>query len=116
MNIKNFIIHLLGGYTHKEYTRVERKYQALLDSKSNTVNVKLCNEYIYRTLFSLDTYARTILYGIPSNEWSKKMYNVIHNNLLRIVVRYLNTESSIIYMLDTTLEEKDEFKKIIEKQ
>ena len=44
------------------------------------------------------------------------MYNVIHNNLLRIVVRYLNTESSIIYMLDTTLEGKDEFKKIIEKQ
>ena len=113
MKFKNWLIHLLGGYTYKEYTRIERKYQALLDSKANDVNIKLCNEYIYRALFSLDAYARTVLYGIPSNEWAKKMYNVIHNNLLRIVMRYISTGSAVVYSIDTTLDNKNEFIKVI---
>ncbi|MGN0144130.1 MAG: hypothetical protein ACI398_04055 [Clostridium sp.] len=113
MKFKDWLIHSLGGYTKKEYTRVERKYQALLDSKTDTTNIKLCNEYIYRTLITLDNYIKN-LYGISSNEWSQRVYNVIHNNLLRIITRYISVGSSVIYTIDTTLESKDEFLKVLQ--
>lgn len=41
------------------------------------------------------------------------MYNVIHNNLLRIVMRYISTGSAVVYSVDTTLDNKDEFIKVI---
>ena len=53
MDFKNKLIKILGGYTAIEYTaldkkriRAEQKYQALLDSKSNSTNVAIANEYI----------------------------------------------------------------------
>ena len=111
--IKNKIIKFLGGYSSKEYLRIERKYQALLDSKSNYSTVKICNEYIYRALNKLDRYAKEELYGLNSDSWSNKMYNVIHNNMLRILIRYLNTNSSVFYHIDVTLDKYQEVKNII---
>ena len=53
MDFKNKLIKILGGYTAIEYValdkkriRAEQKYQALLDSKSNSTNVAIANEYI----------------------------------------------------------------------
>jgi len=110
--VKDFIIKLLGGYTQKEYTRIENKYQALLDSKSNDVTSKLVNEYIERTLKDLYEYART-LYG--SYYWADKMYNVLKNNWLRVRVRYVDCGSSIYYKVDTTLDSVDQFVNILKK-
>lgn len=116
MRIRNKLIKLLGGYTNKEYLRIERKYQALLDSKSDATTVKICNEYIYRTLCSLDQYARKELYGLLPDMWAKRMYNIIHNNMLRILIRYIHANSATFYYIDTTLNDKDEFKKIIQQE
>lgn len=104
--IKNFIIRSLGGYTKKEYNRLSRKYQGLLDSKTTSDSSFICNEYIYRALRALDTYAQQNLYGASSDVWASKMYNVIHYNMLRVLVLYVNTHSSAIYNLDTSLEHK----------
>ena len=53
MEFKDKLIKILGGYTAIEYValdkkriRAEQKYQALLDSKSNSTNVAIANEYI----------------------------------------------------------------------
>lgn len=108
--IKNLIIKSLGGYTKKEYNRLTNKYQALLDSKTDNTCSFMCNEYMMRLLQSLHLYTRT-LYGQP--DWAEKMYNVIHNNYLRIMIRYVHQHSSIIYTLDTTIDNKNEFIQVL---
>lgn len=111
-NLKDKIIKWLGGYTKKEYLRSERKYQALLDSKSNNTTVEICNYHIYRTLRIIDNYAKE-LYGMIPDIWASKMYHSIHNNMYRILVRYVNCNSSIIYTFDTTLDQPKEFINIL---
>lgn len=106
---KNLLIKSLGGYTKKEYTRIERKYQGLLDSKTNADVVYICNEYIMRSLKILDDYARNELYGLPTDSWTAKMFNVIHNNWLRVMVQYIHQKSNVIYTIDTTLDGKKIF-------
>lgn len=107
--IRNVLIKSLGGYTKKEYTRIERKYQGLLDSKTSTDSVYITNEYIMRCLKTLDDYARKELYGLPSDSWAAKMFNVIHNNWLRVMVQYIHQKSNVIYEVDTTLDNKKIF-------
>ena len=120
MNFKNKLIKALGGYTATEYTaldkkriRAEQKYQALLDSKSNSANVAIANEYIGRVLLELRRYAKHVLYPLSGDEWARRMFHVIENNLLRLTFRYKESESSMPYILDTTLDSKDEFLSII---
>ena len=120
MRFKNKLIKILGGYTAIEYTaldkkriRAEQKYQALLDSKSNSTNVAVANEYIGRVLLELRRYAKNTLYSLSGNEWARRMFHVIENNLLRLTLRYKESESSMPYILDTTLDSKDEFINII---
>ena len=113
--IKDRIIKFLGGYTEKEYSRVERKYQGLLDSKSDMQTVKVVNEYLLRMLRSLHFYSKS-LYGLQSNEWANKMYNVIRNNYIRMIIRYVNSQASVIYTFDTTLENDKQFEDIITKE
>lgn len=120
MNFKNKLIKILGGYTAIEYAsldkkriRAEQKYQALLDSKSNSTNVAIANEYIGRVLLELRRYAKYTLYSLSGDEWARRMFHVIENNLLRLIFRYKESESSMPYILDTTLDSKDEFINII---
>ena len=120
MNFKNKLIKILGGYTAIEYAsldktriRAEQKYQALLDSKSNSTNVAIANEYIGRVLLELTRYAKYTLYSLSGDEWARRMFHVIENNLLRLTFRYKESESSMPYILDTTLDSKDEFINII---
>lgn len=120
MDFKDKLIKILGGYTAIEYTaldkkriRAEQKYQALLDSKSNSTNVAIANEYIGRVLLELRRYAKNTLYSLSGNEWARRMFHVIENNLLRLIFRYKESESSMPYILDTTLDSKDEFLNII---
>ena len=120
MDFKDKIIKILGGYTTIEYAaldkkriRAEQKYQALLDSKSNSTNVAIANEYIGRVLLELRRYAKNTLYSLSGNEWARRMFHVIENNLLRLIFRYKESESSMPYILDTTLDSKDEFINII---
>lgn len=120
MDFKNKLIKILGGYTAIEYAaldkkrvRAEQKYQALLDSKSNSTNVAIANEYIGRVLLELRRYAKNTLYSLSGNEWARRMFHVIENNLLRLIFRYKESESSMPYILDTTLDSKDEFINII---
>ncbi|MCF0199366.1 MAG: hypothetical protein HUK02_08600 [Bacteroidaceae bacterium] len=114
MTLRERIIKQLGGYTSKEYTHIERRFQSLLDSKTTNTCVELCNEYIWRVLNDFDKYAQKTLYGLPPHKWSAMMYNVIHNNTLRILIRYLNVGSSVIYRLDTTLDSEDQLKDLME--
>lgn len=111
--IRNLCIKALGGYTKKEYNRVESKYQGLLDSKTDTSAAYIANEYMMRMLSDLDKYARNELYGIMPDLWAKRMYNVIHNNFLRIMVRYVHSRSNMIYKLDTTLDVPKQFSNIL---
>lgn len=114
--IRNFLIKLLGGYTKKEYQRSEQKYQGLLDSITDNKSAYLCNEYIMRTLQDLDSYARSELYGVPSDSWAHRMYNIIHNNMLRVMIRYVHSKSSLIYKLDTTLDSDKQFESILKSE
>lgn len=120
MRFKDKLIKILGGYTAIEYAaldkkriRAEQKYQALLDSKSNSTNVAIANEYIGRVLLELRRYAKNVLYSLSGDEWARRMFHVIENNLLRLTFRYKESESSMPYILDTTLDSKDEFLNII---
>ena len=120
MDFKDKLIKILGGYTAIEYAaldkkriRAEQKYQALLDSKSNSTNVAIANEYIGRVLLELRRYAKNTLYSLSGNEWARRMFHVIENNLLRLTFRYKESKSSMPYILDTTLDSKDEFINII---
>ena len=111
--MRDCIIHLLGGYTKKEYNRIQEKYQALLDSNTNNKSAILCNEYMWRLLRDLDNYATTYLYGLVPDVWADKLYNVIHNNWLRMTARYIYVSSTIIYRLDITLDSKDQFLNVL---
>lgn len=110
--IRDRIIKLLGGYTKKEYTRAERKYTALLESKTTDTTVQVANERMYILITDLERFASS-LYGEQSNIWAKKIYNVIHNNRLRLLVRYVNPGANILYRLDTTMDKDKEFEKIM---
>ena len=105
MRFKDKLIKILGGYTDIEYAaldkkriRAEQKYQALLDSKSNATNVAIANEYIGRVLLELRRYAKHVLYPLNGDEWARRMFHVIENNLLRLTFRYKESESSIPYI------------------
>ena len=115
-SFKSLLIKLLGGYTKKEYNRVEQKYQGLLDSKTNDTSIYIANEYMMRILQDLDRFARTELYGSVSESWASRMYNVIHNNLLRIMVRYVHSKCNCIYKLDTTLDSPNQFAGILKEE
>ena len=114
--IQNTLIKLLGGYTKKEYTRIEQKYQGVLDSKTDNKCTLIANEYIMRVLQDLDNYARTELYGIPSDTRAFKMFNIIHNNWLRVMIRYVHSSSTCIYRLDTTLDKPKQFANILHEE
>lgn len=112
---KNFIIKALGGYTKKEYNRVERKYQGLLDSKTDSTATYIANEYMMKVLGDLDKFAKYELYGYP-DKWANRMFNVIHNNYLRIMIRYVHPRSSSLYKLDTTLDTEKGFANILREE
>lgn len=114
--IKNFLIKLLGGYTKNEYHRIERKYQGLLDSKTDDKSVYISNEYIMRCLQTLDKYAKEELYGIQTDLWASKMFNIIHNNWLRVMIKYVHSKSNVIYTVDTTLDKNNQFADIIKSE
>lgn len=113
---KNFIIKALGGYTKKEYNRVERKYQGLLDSKTDSVSSILANESMMKILGDLDKFAKNELYGNLLDTWTSRMFNVIHNNYLRIMIRYVHPGSTSIYRLDTTLDTEKGFANILKEE
>lgn len=116
ISLKNYLIKALGGYTKKEYRRVEQKYQGLLDSKTDETSVHIANEYMMRILQDLDRFARKELYGSMPESWASRMYHVIHNNLLRIMVRYVHSKCSSIYKLDTTLDSPNQFTDILKEE
>ena len=65
---------------------------------------------IFGLTINLDrNYARKELYGLPSDSWAAKMFNVIHNNWLRVMVQYIHQKSNVIYEVDTTLDNKKIF-------
>ena len=61
----------------------------------------------------MDNYATKYLYGLVPDAWAEKLYNVIHNNWLRMTSRYIYANSSIIYRLDITLDKKNQFVDIL---
>lgn len=108
--IKNKIIKWLGGYTQREFSRETQKYEALLHSKSNTPGCpELANEKVEQVLESLINYAKEVLYGLPSDEWSRRMYNCLNNNRRRILTNYICVGSSILYPFDTTIDNHEQF-------
>lgn len=113
MTLRNKIIKLLGGYTPKEYQRLENKYQGLLDSKTTLETSKIVNEYEERILRDLYHYAKS-LYG--SAQWSERMYNAIRNNWLKVRVRYVDCGSPMYYKFDNTLDGKNEFTNILKEE
>lgn len=113
---RNIFIKALGGYTKKEYNRVEMKYQGLLDSRTDNQSTFIANEYIMRVLEDLDKFAKKELYGIPSDNWASRMFNVIHNNYLRVLIRYVHTRSNVLYRLDTTLDTSNVFSNVLKEE
>lgn len=113
VSLKQEIKYMIFIDFHRILYTVEQKYQALLDSKSNSTNVAIANEYIGRVLLELRRYAKNVLYSLSGDEWARRMFHVIENNLLRLTFRYKESESSMPYILDTTLDSKDEFINII---
>lgn len=113
-NLRDALIKMLGGYTPKEQERLAQRYQAMLDSKTDNTCTQIVNEYLYRTFRDLVSYARKELYGLSAEVWANKFYNILNNNMYRILIRYLNTNSATIYRLDTTLDKHGEFKRILE--
>ena len=110
MNFKDKLIKILGGYTAIEYSaldkkriRAEQKYQALLDSKSNATNVAVANEYKCKELCEISRYAKHVLYLLSGDEWARRMFHVIENNLLRLTFRYKESESSMPYILESSV-------------
>ena len=111
MNLRYGLIKILGGFTPKEMERRDQYYKGIIDSMTDNASVAIANEYMMRLLADLDRFARIDLFG--SSTWGSRMYNVIHNNLYRLMIRYVHSKSSCIYKLDTTLDSPDEFVNIL---
>lgn len=107
--LKNKIIRWLGGHTDAEYQRLDNKYQSALSNNIDKNTVQICNQYIYRTLEALDAFAQEKLYGIPSAEWAQEMYNVIHNNKMKVFIYHVQNfdNDSSIYKVNTSLSTKE---------
>lgn len=63
--MRKFLIHLLGGFTLKE------------TQESNTNSAEIGS---YMTLVKIRAYAQS-LNGLSADEWCKKMYNLINEEI-----------------------------------
>lgn len=107
MKIKEKLIKLLGGITYNEYRDLYKKYNKLLNESSNDKTIQVCNETTFKNLTILEDYMRS-LYGIPLEEWSDKIYNIIKNNRIRVLVYHLSDpKSHIIYKINIGLTDEE---------
>lgn len=109
--IRNILIKRLGGFTPKEMERKDQYYRGIIDSMTDSASIAIANEYMMRLLADLDRFARVDLFG--SSTWGSRMYHVIHNNLYRLMIRYVHSKSTCAYKLDTTLDSEDQFINIL---
>ncbi len=63
--IKEKLIHLLGGYTKEEYSQVENK-------SYNVGYVEGFDTVVNATLTFMQS-----LYGVPAEEWCKRVYRFV---------------------------------------